>query len=394
MDEVDAPTEMVTVGSHWRTALAALQARIGPRFARPEVRQRANRYLAGLLGRVERKNGWQLAEHLGEVGPQGVQRLLNGARWDAEALRDDLREHVVEHLGADDGVLILDETGFVKKGRHSCGVASQYTGTTGDVRNAQIGVFLAYASTHGAAFIDRALFLPRAWTADPARRAVAGVPSSVRFATKIELAKRMLERAFAAEVPAGWVVADSFYGRSHAFRRWLEAHHRSYALLVRSTNAVRHAGRRWQVAALAATLPDGAWIRSAASPGGGDDEQYAWACLPVTEPAAAGMRHWLLARRRVDDPADQTYYLAYGPADTNAEGLVGVCRRRWAIEDCFAQAKGEVGLDQYEVRTWTAWHRVVTLGLLAHAALVVARLAAHRAEEQAKKGQPVLVSSR
>lgn len=389
MDDLDEPTETMTAGSHWRTALANLQARIGPRFARPEVRQRANRYLAGLLGRVERKNGWQLAEHLGEAGPQGVQRLLNGARWEAEVVRDDLRAYGVEHLGADDGLLILDETGFVKKGRHSCGVASQYTGTTGDVRNAQVGVFLVYASIHGAAFIDRALFLPRAWTTDPARRAVAGVPSSVRCATKIELAKRMLERAFAAEVPAGWVVADSFYGRSHALRRWLEAHPRSYALMVPSTNAVQHAGRRWQVAALAATLPDVAWERTMPV-GEAADDQHEWSCLPLSEPAAAGRRHWLVARRRLDHPTDQTYYLAYGPTMTGQDDLVGVCRRRWAIEDCFAQAKGDVGLDQYEVRTWTAWHRVVTLGLLAHAALVVARLAAHHAEEAAKKGPSVL----
>jgi SRSO17 transposase len=185
MDGLDIPTETLTVASYWRTALADLQDRLGPRFARPEVRQRATRYLAGLLGRVERKNGWQLAEHLGEQGPQGVQRRLNGARWDAEAVRDDLRDYVIAHLGVAEGILILDETGFVKKGRHSCGVASQYTGTTGDVRNAQVGVFLAYASRHGAAFIDRALFLPRAWTADAARRAATGVPSSVRFATKL-----------------------------------------------------------------------------------------------------------------------------------------------------------------------------------------------------------------
>jgi SRSO17 transposase len=394
MDDLGTPQETVMVGSQWRMALADLQERIGPRFVRPEVRQRAIRYLTGLLGRVERRNGWQLAEHLGEAGPQGVQRLLNGARWDAEVVRDDLRAYVVEHLGADDGILILDETGFVKKGRHSCGVASQYTGTTGDVRNAQVGVFLAYASRHGAAFIDRALFLPRAWTTDPARRAVAGVPSSVRFATKIELAKRMLERAFAAEAPAHWVVGDSFYGRSHALRHWLEAHHRSYILMVPSTNAVRHDGRRWQVAALAATLPDSAWNQSISSHGGANDEPYAWACLPVTQSAAAGRRHWLVARRCLEDPADHTCYLAYGPAETSDEALVGVCRQRWIIEECFAQAKGEVGLDQYEVRTWTAWHRYVTLGLLAHAALVVARLAAHRAEEPTKKGLPVLVSSR
>ncbi len=207
----------------WRAGLDALHARIAARFRRPEVRARARRYLAGLLERVERKNGWQLAEAIGEVGPRGVQRLLSAATWDADAVRDDLRAYVVDHLGDPaSGVLIIDDTGFVKKGDKSCGVGRQYTGTVGAVANAQVGVFLAYASKQGAAFVDRALYLPRAWTADPERCREAGIPETVRFATKLMLARRMLARAFAAGVPAGWVVADSAYGRSHAFRRWLE----------------------------------------------------------------------------------------------------------------------------------------------------------------------------
>jgi len=387
MGEPHGHAGTVTVGSHWCTALADLQQRLGPRFTRPEVRQRAARYLAGLLSRVERKNSWQLAEALGEDGPQGVQRLLNGARWDAEAVRDDLRAYVVQHLGTADGVLILDETGFLKKGSQSCGVAQQYTGTTGDVRNAQVGVFLAYASAQGAAFIDRALFLPRAWTTDPLRRGAAGVPASVGFATKIELAKRMLERAFAADVPARWVVGDSFYGRSHAFRRWLETRHRNYALMVPATNAVSYEGRRWPVKTLATALPDTAWHRSAAPGAAADDAQHDWAGLPLAAPAPAERHHWLLVRRRLEGPSYQTYYLVYGPAGTSGAELVWVCRRRWTVEDCFAQAKGEVGLDQYEVRTWTAWHRFMTLSLIAHAALVVARLTARREEEQCKRGR-------
>src|SRR5215204_3520689 len=201
----------------WAEGLTALHARIAGRFARAEVRARVRRYLEGLLGRVERKNGWQLAEALGEAGPQGVQRLLNAATWDAEGVRDDLRAYVVEHLGdAASGVLILDETGFVKKGDKSCGVGTQYTGAVGGTANAQVGVFLAYASAKGTAFIDRALYLPRAWAHDPARRAEAGVPDRVRFATKLTLAKRLLARAFAAGVPARWVAGDAAYGRSHA----------------------------------------------------------------------------------------------------------------------------------------------------------------------------------
>src|SRR5919206_4705117 len=213
----------------WKT----LHARIGRRFARAEVRERASRYLTGLLERVERKNGWQLAEAIGEGDPRGVQRLLSAATWDADAVRDDLRAYVVDHLGDPaSGVLIIDDTGFVKKGDTSCGVGRQYTGTVGAVANAQVGVFLAYASKHGAAFVDRALYLPRAWTDDPERCRAAGIPKTVRFATKLSLAQRMLDRAFAAGVPAGWVVADSAYGRSHAFRRWLEEQGRASALMV------------------------------------------------------------------------------------------------------------------------------------------------------------------
>src|SRR5688572_19482355 len=194
-----------TAADGWAAGLAALHARIAGRFARVEVQERVRRYLVGLLGRVERKNGWQLAEALGEAGPQGVQRLLNAAAWDADGVRDDLREDVVEHLGdAATGVLIVDETGFVKKGAKSCGVGSQSTGTVGGTANAQVGVFLAYASDRGTAFVDRALYLPRAWAHDPGRRAEAGVPAGVRFATKLALAQRLLARAFAAGVPARW----------------------------------------------------------------------------------------------------------------------------------------------------------------------------------------------
>ena len=218
----DVMVESSAVG-RWSKGLEDLHRRVAHRFARSEVRERAKRYLLGLLGRVERKNGWQMAEAIGERDPQGVQRLLNSARWDADLVRDDLREYVVEHLGDEEtGILIVDETGFLKKGQKSVGVARQYTGTAGDTVNCQVGVFLAYASNKGAAFVDRALYLPKAWTNDPARRAEAGVPGGIAFRNKIELAELMLERVFAAGIPARWVVADSFYGRSHAFREWLE----------------------------------------------------------------------------------------------------------------------------------------------------------------------------
>jgi SRSO17 transposase len=369
----------------WVDGVAELHGRIAHRFARSEVRERARRYLVGLLERVERKNGWQLAETIGETGPRGVQRLLSAATWDADAVRDDLRAYVVGHLGDEvSGVLIIDDTGFVKKGNKSCGVGRQYTGTVGTTANAQVGVFLAYASKQGAACVDRALYLPRAWTDDPERCREAGIPKTVRFATKLTLAQRMLARAFTAGVPANWVVADSAYGRSHAFRRWLEEQGRAYAVMVPSTHAVRYEGRRQTAAKLAERLPEDAWKSVTIGTGTPSADQQVWACLPLSEACAPGMQRWLLIRRGGDDGDDPRFFLAHGAEGTSEAELLRVCGVRWQIEECFAQAKGEVGLDQYEVRTWDAWHRFVTLCLLAHAGLVVMRLAAnqHEAEEK------------
>jgi SRSO17 transposase len=313
---------------------------------------------------------------MGETGPRGVQRLLSAAAWDADGVRDDLRDYVVGHLGDDaSGVLIVDETGFLKKGTKSCGVARQYTGTAGDTVNCQVGVFLAYAAQGGAAFIDRALYLPREWADDRARRAEAGVPEEIEFASKIELAQRMLARAFDAGVPAGWVVGDAFSGRSHELRRWLEERGRAYALMIPKTNAVWYQGRRERAEQLGERLC-------------ADAPPDPWACLELSEACAVGMRRWLLARCDAEDPDERRYFLLYGPEETAVEELVRVCTTRWQIEECLAEAKGEVGLDQYEVRKWDAWHRHATLCLLAHADLVVTRQAARR-EEAGEKGAPI-----
>jgi SRSO17 transposase len=354
-----------------------LQVRIAHRFARSEARERAGRYVVGVLERIERKNGWQLAEAMGEAGPHGVQRLLNAATWDTDGVRDDLRNYVVDHLGdAATGVLVVDETGFLKKGKKSCGVARQYSGTAGTTVNCQVGVFLAYASTEGTAFIDRALYLPREWADDPVRRTEAGVPEAVRFATKIELAKGMLARAFAAAVPARWVTGDAFYGRSHGLRRWLEEQGRAYALMIPKTTAVEYQGQRERAEQVGARL--------SAAPVG-----EPWVCLELSDACAAGMRRWLLVRCDAEDPDEHAYFLAYGPAQTGEDELLRVCTTRWQIEEGFAQAKGEVGLDQYEVRKWEAWHRHATLCLVAHAYLVVLRRTA-RLEERGQKGAPLL----
>jgi len=368
----------LTAIERYTDAWAELYARIGCRFARAEARERAGRYLAGLLERVPRKNGWQLAEAIGETGSRGVQRLLSAATWDTDGVRDDLRDYVVAHLGDEaTGVLIVDETGFLKKGRKSCGVARQYSGTAGATENCQVGVFLAYAAQAGAAFIDRALYLPREWADDPARRAEAGVPAEVRFATKIELAKGMLARAVDADVPARWVVADALYGRSHELRRWLEARGCSYALMIPKTNALQYRGRRERAEQLGERLCP-------------DPTLGSWACLELSDACAAGMRRWLLVRCDAEDPDEHAYFLVYGPAETGEDELIQICTTRWQIEEGFAQAKGEVGLDQYEVRKWEAWHRHTTLCLLAHASLVVLRHVAQQ-EERGQKGAPTLV---
>jgi SRSO17 transposase len=369
----------------WCEGLETLHARIAHRFRRAEARGRVKRYLAGLLDRVERKNGWQLAEHLGEAGPQGVQRLLNAADWDVDAVRDDLRVYVTEHLGDPDGVLIVDETGFLKKGTKSVGVQRQYSGTAGRIENCQIGVFLGYASSQGRAFLDRELYLPQEWAQDPERRGEAGVPPAVSFATKPELAQQMLARAFAAGVPAAWVSGDEIYGNDGAFRHWLMAGNHPYVLAVSAHHPIWLAGQQERADRCIAALPAEAWAPRSAGTGSQGERLDDWACIQVPYESAVGTAHWLLARRSLSDPTALAYYRVFAPADTPVADMVRVAGLRWAIEASFEDAKGAVGLDHYEVRKWTAWYRHITLALLAHAYLEVTR---HHAETGKKGARP------
>ena len=369
----------------WCEGLETLHARIAHRFRRAEARGRVKRYLAGLLDRVERKNGWQLAEHLGEAGPQGVQRLLNAADWDVDAVRDDLRVYVTEHLGDPDGVLIVDETGFLKKGTKSVGVQRQYSGTAGRIENCQIGVFLGYASSQGRAFLDRELYLPQEWAQDPERRGEAGVPPAVSFATKPELAQQMLARAFAAGVPAAWVRGDEIYGNDGAFRHWLMAGNHPYVLAVSAHHPIWLAGQQERADRCIAALPAEAWAPRSAGTGSQGERLDDWACIQVPYESAVGTAHWLLARRSLSDPTALAYYRVFAPADTPVADMVRVTGLRWAIEASFEDAKGAVGLDHYEVRKWTAWYRHITLALLAHAYLEVTR---HHAETGKKGARP------
>ena len=371
--------------------LAQVHARIGPRFRRAEARQRAGCFLQGLLAPVERKNGWQLAEELGERGPRGVQRLLGEADWDEEAVRDDLQTYVIEHLGEDSGVLVVDETGFVKKGKKSAGVARQYSGTAGRRENSQVGVFLLYASVKGAAFLDRALYLPEEWTTDRVRCREAGIADAVEFATKGALAQQMLVRAFAAGVPAQWIVGDTVYGYDE-LRIFLEEQQKNYVVAVPETHPVWVQGRQQPIGLLAALLPPQAWVLLSAGEGSKGPRLYEWAWLQLPEQTeGSGRARWILIRRSLSDPSKRAYYRAAGPAQTTLADLVRVAGSRWKIEEGLEEAKGEVGLDQYEVRGFRAWYRFVTLALLAHAILVVLRAQAHAQEKKAE--QPLAASS-
>jgi len=331
----------------------------------------------GLLSGLRRKNCWTIAEQAGDAAPDGMQHLLAAARWDADAVRDDVREYVAEHLGSAAGVLVVDETGFLKKGGKSAGVARQYSGTAGRIENCQIGVFLAYATPAGRTLIDRELYLPKAWTEDRPRCRQAGIADDVEFATKPELAMRMLDRAIDAGIPAGWVTGDEVYGQHYRLRALLEQREMPYVLAVPVNQRViatvegRVVERRADE--LIATLPAQAWKKISAGDGAKGPRVYHWARIAIRPLETTGNGYWLLARRSLTDPTDLAYYLCYGPPNTPLRELVRVAGARWAIEETFQTAKGEVGLDQYQVRRYDAWYRHITLAMLAHAFLTITR---------------------
>jgi len=355
----------------WAGGLDAVLDRIGSRFGRAEPRRRAAAYLRGLLAPVQRKNGWQLAEAAGDATPDGVQDFLSRAQWDADVVRDDLQAYVAEYLGDAGAVLVLDETGFLKKGAKSAGVQRQYTGTAGRIENSQIGVFLGYAGRHGHALLDRALYLPREWAEDADRRREARIPAEIALTTKPKQGLLMLERARVAGVPFSWIAGDSVYGADHTIRRWAERHRRGYVLAVTSGQRL---GLR-PVTTWIKGLPKRAWQRLSAGDGAKGPRFYDWACVPYNG-AASGFQCALLVRRSVAKPAEQAFFLTHAPEGTTLADLVRVAGSRWSIESLFEQAKGEVGLGHYEVRSWVGWHRHITLAMLALAYLAAVRKAA------------------
>ncbi|OAH12443.1 IS701 family transposase [Streptomyces jeddahensis] len=355
-----------------------VMARIAGRFRRVEPRAAARSYLLGLLSGVERKNCWQLAEQAGHTRPGPMQRLLRCARWDADAVRDDLRAYAAEHLGTDGGVLVVDETGFLKKGRSSAGVQRQYTGTAGRIENAQVGVFLALATSRGRALIDRRLYLPEhSWSTDPERRNTAGIPETVQFATKPRLAEEMIEAALDAGIGASWVTGDEAYGQDPQLRAALEARGIGYVMAVACSMRVRINHGRTSVRAdtVAGRLPATAWQRRSAGNGAKGPRYYDWAWIRI---GTGNHRHLLIRRNR--STGELAFYLCWSLTEVPASELVRVAGVRWSIEECFQAAKSQVGLDHYQVRHWTSWHRHITLAMLALAFLTA--LAADAARER------------
>jgi SRSO17 transposase len=352
---------------------------IAGRFGRAEPRSRVRGYVSGLVAGLERKNGWTLAEWAGEVSPDGMQRLLRCADWDVDGVRDDVRGYVVGQLGDPDGVLIAGETGFLKKGTRSAGVQRQYSGTAGRTENCQVGVFLAYASRHGHALVDRGLYLPQSWAGDPGQRQAAGIPQEAEFTTKPRQAQAMIARAIAARVPFAWFTADEIYGQAKYLQAWLEDQDVSYVMAIRCSDTLTTPAGEQRAGALIAARPQRAWQKISAGAGAHGPREYHWVRIPVRTGWKPGRGHWLLARRSLSDPEEIAYYACYGPRRSSTAGLAWIAGSRWHIEECFQQAKNEAGLDHYQVRSWRAWYAHITLSMLA-----LAWLAASRA--QAEKG--------
>jgi SRSO17 transposase len=373
----------------WAGEFSLVETLLAPRFRRSEPRVRAAGYVRSLMAALERKNGWTISEATGAPSPNSVQWLLTGADWDPDLLRDDLRGWVVDRIGEPGGVLVVDDTGFLKKGTKSAGVQRQYTGTAGRIENCQIGVFLAYATPAGRTLLDRELYLPQSWTADRERCAEAGIGEEVGFATKPELAQRMLARALDAGVPAGWVTGDEAYGQVGALRGMLEDRGMSYVLAVPSNQRVHPAGTsiadgETRIDAAVSTIAAQAWTTISVGAGAKGPRVYQWARTAIRPLAGPG--YWLLARRSLSDPTDIAYYLAAAPPRTPLRELARIAGARWAIEETFQTAKNEVGLDHYQVRRYPGWYRHITLGMLAHAFLTITR-AGTRPREKGGHGE-------
>jgi SRSO17 transposase len=364
----------------WSESFNEMFAQVAGVFSNARVRRHGRAYLLGLLSQTERKNSWWLAEFAGEASPDGMQRLLNFSPWDEDACRDAVCRYAVRQFGDPGAVLAVDETGFLKKGRMSAGVARQYTGTAGRVENCQVGVFLAYCAPDGArALIDRELYIPRKWAEDRERCRAAGIGDDVPLSTKPQLARAMIGRALDAGVPFRWVTGDEAYGGNPELRKWLEAEEIPYVLAVACNAMIPTAAGAKRADVLAGLVPARAWQRLSCADGSKGPRLYDWALIGTDSG-----KHWLLVRRSLQ-PGEKgelelAFYRCYSPRPVTLAELAAVAGARWGVEDCFAEAKNEAGLDHYQVRRYRAWYRHITLAMLAHAFLAVTAHAARPAQ--------------
>lgn len=363
--------------SEWNHLLKSFQQQLGVHFGRSEARLAAYDYIRALISPVERKNAWQVAEYVGQNNPYSVQHLLGRARWDAEAVCSEVKNYVGQHLGNNEVILAVDETSFIKQGQHSVGVQVQYCGTTGHKENCQVGVFLTYISEYGHTLIDRQLYLPQSWAKDTLRRKKASVPEAVEFATKPQLARQMLQRAFESGICPSWVVADEVYGNDGKFWRWLEQEHdQAYLLHVSVSHCVWIGYQQYRAGAIASSLNPQQWQRLSCGQGSKGERLYDWARIEVNCDNEQGFKRWLLFRRNIerpDDPRSVTYYQVYAKSETTLQQMVEIAGTRWRIEECFKLAKDQFGLGDYEVRSWNGWHRHMSLVLAASAFVTVLR---------------------
>lgn len=345
--------------------------RFGPAYTSEPGYQMGVKYIQGLLGTAERKNGWQLAEYLGATTPYAIQQFLYRGRFNADTLRDIMRDYVGEQLGEEDGVLVVDETGFLKQGKKSCGVKRQYSGTAGRIENCQIGVFLTYASEKGHSPIDRRLYIPEEWANDADRRKQAGIPEELTFQTKPQIALEMIKEATSSGLPYTWVTGDCVYGDYRDIRLWLEENRKCYVMNVSGKEYVWQGFEQHSISSICKDLPDEGWFEASCGDGSKGARVYDWFTVEINSAPIEGWKRSLLIRRSKTSPDELRAYICFAPEDTQKQKLVEVAGTRWTVETCFKESKSEVGLDQYEVRSYDGWYKHITLACIALAVLTV-----------------------
>jgi SRSO17 transposase len=353
------------------TSYIELMNRIAKEFPSNPSFANAQKYMKGLLSPIERKNGWQMSEAAGDTTPYSIQQFLYRGQFNADNLRDKLCEYVDEKLGDEDGVLVVDETGFLKQGKMSCGVKRQYSGTAGRIENCQIGVFLTYASEKGHAPIDRRLYIPEDWLQDRERCKKAGVPETVTFQTKPQMAMEMIQTATATGMLYRWVTGDCVYGDYRAIRLWLEEQRKCYVLCVSGKEYVQIGWERASVSSVLKNLDNGGWFEASCGDGSKGARIYDWQAIETGSKPMEGWKRCLLVRRSKTDSADLRAYACFAPENLPLEKLIQIAGTRWTVERCFAESKSEVGLDQYEVRSYSGWYKHITFACLALALLTV-----------------------